>query len=254
MIVIPARYASSRYPGKPLAVLRGKDGEKTLIQRTWETGKAVAGADRVVIATDDARIADHAAAFGAEVAMTSETCRNGTERVAEAVDALSLEPEIVVNLQGDAPLTPPWFMDDLITTLREHPEADVATPVLPTDAEAYARFREDRAEGRVGATTTVMRADGMALYFSKELIPFLPDPEVHEPPVFHHVGIYAYRPDALRRYMSWPPGQLETLEGLEQLRFLEQGEPVLCVEVDARGQAFWELNNPVDVARIESVL
>ncbi len=254
VIVIPARYASSRYPGKPLVVLKGQDGAKTLIQRTWETGLAVSGVSRVVVATDDDRIADHAQGFGAEVIMTSEACRNGTERVAEAVRAMAVHPEIVINLQGDAPLTPPWFMENLIAAMRARPEVGVATPVLLTEAEAYARFREDRAQGRVGATTAVMRPDGVALYFSKELLPFLPDPAVAEPPVYHHVGIYAYRPAALQRYVDWPLGRLETLEGLEQLRFLEQGEPVLCVEVDAGGRQFWELNNPVDVARIEGVL
>ncbi len=254
VIVIPARYASSRYPGKPLVVLKGRDGEKTLIQRTWETGLAVSGVSRVVVATDDDRIAEHAKGFGAEVVMTSDTCRNGTERVAEAVRVMEVHPEIVINLQGDAPLTPPWFMENLIAAMRARPEVGVATPVLQTEAEAYARLREDRAQGRVGATTAVMRPDGVALYFSKELLPFLPDPAVSEPPVYHHVGIYAYRPAALQRYVGWPQGRLETLEGLEQLRFLEQGEPVLCVEVEARGRQFWELNNPVDVARIESVL
>lgn len=254
LVVIPARYASARYPGKPLAVLKGGDGEKTLIRRTWETGCAVDAADRVVVATDDERIRAHVEGFGGEVVMTSDACRNGTERCADAVNRMGVRPEIVVNLQGDAPLTPPWFLAELIAALRARPDIGMATPVLPTDAEAYARFREDRAAGRVGATTAVFRPDGTALYFSKELLPYLPDPEVPEPPVFHHVGVYAYRPEALERYAAWPAGALETLEGLEQLRFLENGEPVLCVEVEARGRVFWELNNPVDVARIESVL
>ncbi len=253
-ILIPARYASSRYPGKPLAILKGADGEKTLIQRTWETGTRVAGVDQVLVATDDDRIANHVRDFGGEVVMTSEQCRNGTERCADAVARLGTSPDLVVNLQGDAPLTPPWFMEDLITALSTRPDVGVATPILKTDAEAYARFREDRRNGMVGATTAVCRRDGTALYFSKELIPFLPDPETDSPPVMHHVGVYAYRPDALDRYMAWEPGPLEQLEGLEQLRFLENGEDVLCVEVDARDRVFWELNNPVDIARIESVL
>ena len=92
------------------------------------------------------------------------------------------------------------------------------------------------------------------IYFSKEVIPFVPASQVDDPPVYHHVGLYAYRPDALRRYAGWEPGRLEELEGLEQLRFIEHGERVLCVEVEARGRAFWELNDPVDVARIEAVL
>ncbi len=253
VIVIPARYASTRYPGKPLVVLRGADGDKTLIRRTWETGCRSQRAGRVVVATDDERIAGEVRRFGGEVVMTSPDCANGTERCAEAMAALG-DVDLVVNLQGDAPLTPPWFLDDLIAAMAARPEVGVATPVLRCDAETYARFREDRAAGRVGGTTAVFASDGRALYFSKEVIPYLPEPAMAEPPVWHHVGVYAYRPDALARYLTWPAGPLETNEGLEQLRFLENGEPVLCVPVEARGRSFWELNNPVDVARIESVL
>lgn len=254
LIVIPARYASSRYPGKPLVPLKGKDGTKPLIQRTWETGQGVAGSPQVVVATDDARIADTVTGFGGEVVMTGESCANGTERCADALDRMGASPDLVVNLQGDAPLTPVWFLDDLITAMAARTDVGVATPVLRCDAETYRLFREDRAAGRVGGTTAVFARDMTALYFSKEVVPYLPDPDVAAPRVFHHVGVYAYRPEALRRYMAWSEGPLETNEGLEQLRFLENGERVLCVEVEARGRVFWELNNPVDVARIESVL
>jgi 3-deoxy-manno-octulosonate cytidylyltransferase (CMP-KDO synthetase) len=255
LIAIPARYASSRYPGKPLVGLRGPDGEKTLIRRSWDAAMQVRGVDRVVIATDDARIRDHAAGFGAEVIMTSSDCQNGTERCAE-VAALLPGFDIVVNLQGDAPLTPPWFVEDLIVGLSADPEADIATPVLRCDGQAVAGFLADRRAGRVGGTTAVFGAGGRGLYFSKEVIPYTGrrygDDE--PTPVFHHVGVYAYRPAALAAYPDWPVGPLEALEGLEQLRFLENGRQVLCVEVAARGRQFWELNNPADVARIEAML
>jgi 3-deoxy-manno-octulosonate cytidylyltransferase (CMP-KDO synthetase) len=124
LIVIPARYASSRYPGKPLVELTGATGTaKTLIQRSWEAAMDVTGVDRVVVATDDARIRDAAEAFGAEVVMTSENCRNGTERCAEAAASLNDKYEIIVNLQGDAPLTPAWFIEDLVAGLRTTPWA-----------------------------------------------------------------------------------------------------------------------------------
>ena len=254
VVVIPARYASTRYPGKPLVVLKGPDGAKTLIQRSWEAARAVRGADRVVVATDDARIADCVRGFGGEVVMTSEACRNGTERCADALGELG-EVELVVNLQGDAPLTPPGFVEALIGAMGDRADIDMATPVLRCDETTWRHFREDRAEGRVGGTTAVFATDGRALYFSKEVIPFVPEGKVPDPvPVFHHVGVYAYRPGALRAYMGWPEGVLERNEGLEQLRFLENGAHVLCVEVAAEGRVFWELNNPVDVERIESVL
>ena len=250
-IVIPARYASSRYPGKPLVELAYPDGSRrSLIRMTWEAARAVSGVDAVHVATDDDRIADHCRGFGASVVMTSAGARNGTERCAEALDGI--EADLVVNLQGDAPLTPPWFVEALIAGIGA---ADMATPVLRCDRRTYDMFVEDRRAGRVGGTTAVFGRDGRALYFSKEVIPYIDPGRVPEPvPVFHHVGCYAYRPDALRRYAAWPEGELERREGLEQLRFLENGAHVACVEVDARGRVFWELNNPADVARIEAAL
>lgn len=255
LIAIPARYASTRYPGKPLVSLRGPDGDKTLIRRSWEAAMDVRGIDRVVVATDDDRIADHARAFGAEVVMTSSDARNGTERVAEVATHLP-GFDVIVNLQGDAPLTPPWFVEDLVAGLATDPQADIATPVLRCDGAALSGFRADRRAGRVGGTTAVFGQAGRALYFSKEVIPYTGrDYAADEPtPVFHHVGVYAYRPAALAAYSGWAIGPLEALEGLEQLRFLEQGRRVLCVEVEARGRKFWELNNPTDVAVLESML
>ncbi|TNC74256.1 3-deoxy-manno-octulosonate cytidylyltransferase [Rubellimicrobium roseum] len=257
LLVIPARHASTRYPGKPLALLKGATGEsKSLLRRTWEAARQVRGIARTVIATDDERIRAHALSFGAEVVMTSDRHLNGTERCAEALDLLGGDHDIVVNLQGDAPLTPPWFVEALVDALRARPDMAVATPVLRTTGAQLAALLDDRRQGRVGGTTAVFGAGHRALYFSKEVIPFTGrDFGAHEAtPVFHHVGVYAYRPDALRGYGAWPPGPLETLEGLEQLRFLEQGQPLLCVEVEARGREFWELNNPSDISRIEAMM
>lgn len=255
LIAIPARYASSRFPGKPLVKLRGSDGVKSLIQRSWEAAMSVSSADRVVVATDDGRIGDHATSFGAEVIMTSSNAQNGTERCAEVAAQIS-GYDIIVNLQGDAPLTPEWFIEDLITGLRSDPNVDIATPVLRCDGHALNSFLSDRKAGRVGGTTAVFDGQGRGLYFSKEVIPFTSKTYLaNEPtPVFHHVGAYAYRPGPISEYPSWPIGPLETLEGLEQLRFLENGKSVLCVEVQAKGRQFWELNNPSDVAIIEAML
>ena len=254
LIVIPARYASTRYPAKPLAELTGCSGAaRSLIRRAWDAAMQVSGASRVVVATDDDRIKDHAEGFGAEVVMTPESCANGTERCAAAVDVLQSDADIVVNLQGDAPLTPPWFVEDLVAAMRGAPEAAIATPVLRCDGRALNGFLADRKAGRVGGTTAVFDGQMRALYFSKEVIPFTSETfaDDAQTPVFHHVGVYAYRPDALRRYPMWDAGPLEQLEGLEQLRFMEQGHHVQCVEVQARGRQFWELNNPEDVPRIQ---
>jgi len=257
LVVIPARYASSRYPGKPLAMLRGAGGaSRSLIERSWHAACAVDGVDRVVVATDDDRIRDAATGFGAEVVMTSAACVNGTERCAAAHEALGGDFDIVVNLQGDAPLTPPWFIQELVEGLAADPVAKVATPVLRCDGQALNGFIEDRRAGRVGGTTAVFGKYSHALYFSKEVIPFTPRAYASDEPtpVFHHVGAYAYRASALSDYAQRRPGPLEELEGLEQLRFLEHDIAILCVQVAARGRQFWELNNPEDIPRIERMM
>jgi 3-deoxy-manno-octulosonate cytidylyltransferase (CMP-KDO synthetase) len=253
-ILIPARYASTRFPGKPLANLTLPDGhQKSLIRLTWEAAQRVPGIDAVHVLTDDSRIQEAAHAFGASVLMTSPDCRNGTERCAEVVERVAAD--ILVNLQGDAPLTPPWFIEALVAAMQNDRSIQAATPVLRLDATGYARFSEDRRHGRVGGTTAVFDRQRDALYFSKEIIPWIAaDVAKHAPPVWHHVGVYAYTPDALDTYRSWPEGALERLEGLEQLRFLENSQKIRCVEVDARGRPFWELNNPEDIPRIEAAL
>lgn len=253
-IVIPARYASTRFPAKPLSPLRGAGGEaKPLIRRSWEAAIAVPGVDHVIVATDDARIADAAAAFGATVAMTPESCANGTERCATALADLPDDVGIVVNLQGDAPLTPPEMVTGLIARLRSG-DAAVATPALRCTPDLYRRLVTDSREGRVGGTTVVLSAAGNALYFSKRVIPYVPEDRVDEAglPVFLHVGVYGYTRAALAAYAALPVCSLETLEGLEQLRFLDAGHPVAVVEAAAAD--LWELNNPSDTAVIEAML
>jgi 3-deoxy-manno-octulosonate cytidylyltransferase (CMP-KDO synthetase) len=256
VVIIPARYASTRYPGKPLAGLRLPDGRsKPLIQLSWEAATQVKGVDAVYVATDDDRIAEAARGFGAAVLMTSTSCENGTARCAEALSKFGTTPDLVINFQGDAPLTPPWFVEDLIAAMRADTSIGMATPVLRCDRQTYDNLTEDRRNGRVGGTTAVFDKDMRALYFSKEVLPFIDAGKLPDPiPVFHHVGIYAYRPEALRAYAATPVSQLETLEGLEQLRFLYNGTAVRCVEVQARGRVFWELNNPSDIPRIEAAL
>ena len=255
--MIPARFASSRFPGKPLELLRGSTGKaKSLVQRTWEAASAARGVDRVVVASDDIRIRDTVEEFNGECIMTSPACRNGTERCAEVLGLFGNAFEIVVNVQGDAPLTAPWFIEDIVDALYENEAFGIATPVIRCDGSSLNGFMADRNSGRVGGTTVVFDREGRALYFSKEVIPWTGlsfDPE--EPtPVFHHVGLYAYTASSLAGYPRLRPGYLEELEGLEQLRFLENGESILCVEVDPRGRVFWEVNNPEDIAKVEQML
>lgn len=256
-IVIPARYASTRYPGKPLVGLRGGDGvTKPLIQRSWEAAMAVPHAARVIVATDDDRIADAARSFGATVAMTPAACANGTERCAAALDAVGDGIDVIVNLQGDAPLTPAPFLTALVDALAAEPETQVATPVLRADAVLHRRLLDDQRQGRVGGTTAVADASGHALYFSKAVIPHMADDRIGDPalPLRFHVGVYAYRRAALLAYAAMPLSPLEDVEGLEQLRFLSGGTKVRLVDVAAPGHDIWELNNPSDVPVIERAL
>ena len=255
-ILIPARFASSRYPGKPLVELRGPSGlAKPLIQRSHEAALRVAGAASVHVVTDDLRIADQAAAFGAAVIMTSPECRNGTERCAEALQHLD-DTDLVVNLQGDALLTPPGFVEALIEHMRGAAEAQVSTPAMRMRSGEVRALQAEEAAGRVGGTCVVAGADGRALYFSKRLIPHLPDGALDSEmsPVRLHVGVYAYRPEALAAYAATPVSELEALEGLEQLRFLVAGLPIDVVEVETPPFALRELNNPEDVEAIEAAL
>jgi 3-deoxy-manno-octulosonate cytidylyltransferase (CMP-KDO synthetase) len=256
VILIPARYASSRYPGKPLVQLRGSGGmAKPLILRSVEAARRVQGVAGVFVVTDDERIANACTGAGVGVIMTSPECRNGTERCAEALAQLH-DPDLVINFQGDALLTPPNFVEALIRRMSEDREASVATPAMRLRADEVRALQAEEAAGRGGGTTVVTDAQGRALYFSKRLIPHLPAGALEAPlsPVRLHVGVYAYRPSALDLYMSTPVSELETLEGLEQLRFLVAGVPVAVVDVETPAFALRELNNPEDVAPIEQAL
>lgn len=255
-IVIPARFASQRFPGKPLAPLVGAKGlAKPLIRRSWEAACEVPGASAVFVATDDETIAATVRSFGGKVVMTSPDCRNGTERCADALERLGAEFDIIVNLQGDAPLTPGVVVTELVAALAEDADAAMATAGLRCSPGTYAHLVNDQSAGRVGGTTVVVNTRGHALYFSKRVIPYVPTDlaDRHEA-VRLHLGLYAYRPEALRAYAATPPSPLEALEGLEQLRFLEGDRHIRLVSFDPIGWDCIELNNPEDVPAIEAVL
>ena len=255
-IVIPARYESTRFPGKPLAGLSGVTGiAKPLIQRSWEAASGVCDPARIWVATDDDRIAEAVRTFGGQVLMTSSDCRNGTERCAEAAAQIPDCPDIIVNLQGDAPLTPSSVIETLASALDGEPAAAMATPAVRCSPSSYDHLKADSEAGRVGGTTVVFNRSNQALYFSKRLLPHLPEgtpsPHMH---VHLHLGLYAYRRSALASYAAAPPSELELLEGLEQLRFLDQGQLVKILPLDSVGWDCIELNNPSDVPAIEAVL
>lgn len=256
VILIPARYQSSRFPGKPLVPLKGATGlAKPLIQRSVEAARRVRGISGVFVTTDDQRIANACADFGVGVIMTSPDCRNGTERCAEAIASLH-EPELIINFQGDALLTPPSYVEALIDRMAFDQAAAVVTPAMRLTSDEVRSLQREEAAGRVGGTSVVTDDADKALYFSKRLLPHLPAGALDGmmSPVRLHVGVYAYRPESLTRYVATPVNELETLEGLEQLRFLAAGVPVSVVEVETPAFALRELNNPEDVEPIEKAL
>jgi 3-deoxy-manno-octulosonate cytidylyltransferase (CMP-KDO synthetase) len=212
--VIPARYASTRFPGKPLADLGGKP----MVVRVCERARA-SGADPVCVATDDARIADAVRAHGFEARMTRAEHASGTDRIAEAAAQLGLADEaIVVNVQGDEPLIAPQLIARVAAALERNPQASVATACHPIhDAAEFANPNVVKA---------VLNAKGEALYFSRAGIPH---PRSGAPQALRHVGIYAYRAGFLKRYASLAPSPLEVAEQLEQLRVLWHGYRIATV-------------------------
>jgi 3-deoxy-manno-octulosonate cytidylyltransferase (CMP-KDO synthetase) len=255
-IVIPTRYASTRFPAKALAQIRGKDGtSRTLVEWCHEAARGVQRLTKIYVATDDERIADAVSSFGGEALMTPVSCANGTERIAACLDRLP-ETELFINLQGDALLTPPAYVEALIAHMEAHPEAQVGTVAVRSTGETYRHLAEDAAQGRVGGTTVVLDSAGNALYFSKRILPFLPagvEPDDARP-VLLHLGLYAYRRDALRHYGQSDTTMLETVEGLEQLRFLVHGIPVSVLVLPPPESPIVEVNNPSDVPIVEEIL
>lgn len=251
IIVIPARYGSSRFPGKPLAPIMGR----SLLERVWRIGKAVEGVSRVVVATDDARIVEHVISFGGEAVMTSETCTNGSERAYEAVQNLGSKADVIVNLQGDAVLMPPWVIGALVKAMKGDPSVRIATPAVRLNGEQYKSMSAMKGAGIVSGTTVTFAKNGDALYFSKGIIPFVRTaPASGEIPIFQHIGVYAYRADALKTYIDLPHGMFEEVEQLEQLRALENGMPIRVVQVSLHGRTMWSVDNPQDVARVEEII
>lgn len=259
LIIIPARLASTRFPAKPLAMLTGADGvQRPALHYTWKAGLAAAQAlgsqTQCVIATDDQTIADLATAENMAVVMTPASCANGTERCAAALAVLGEEPDIIVNLQGDAPLTPSAMVAAVVARLESDPGLAMATAAVPASPAVLAHLQVDAAAGRVGGTTVVCSSDGRALYFSKSIVPHVSPGTTPIESVFLHIGLYAYRPAALADYAARAPAPLELQEGLEQLRFLDAGLPVGVAICATPGWEMIELNNPGDIALIEPEL
>lgn len=256
-IIIPARYGSTRFPGKPLAELAGR----SVLAHVFDLSKQAAlGTDTSVhIATDDDRIEAEALRLGAPVLRTSPECKTGTDRVMQAASLLDARPDFVVNMQGDAPLTPPDFLSAIIAAAARS-DADIVTPVVQLDWDELDTLRVSKRDTPFSGTTATLDAAGKALWFSKNIIPAIrkeSDLRQSAPlsPVFRHIGLYGYKLSSLERYAALPAGVYEELEGLEQLRALENGMSIQCVKVDYKGRpAMTGIDSPEDLARAERLL
>ena len=234
--IIPARYASTRLPGKPLALIAGVP----MIRHVYERTCRAAGVSRTLVATDDERIAAVVREFGGELIMTG-THATGTDRLAEV--ARGLDAEIVVNVQGDLPLLDPAALTACVAALRGRPELEMTSLMTPIRDEA--EFRNPN------VVKVVIGADGCALYFSRSPLPFWRGGRDGAPLGFRHIGLYAYRRDALLALAAAPRSALECAEELEQLRALERGMRIRMVEVDS---ALPEVDTAEDLERVRSLV
>ncbi len=240
--IIPARYGSVRFPGKPLIDLKGK----TLVQRVWEAATAAKTLDRVIVATDDERIASHCENIGAEYIITSSDLPTGTDRVAAAYTILNIQANTILNIQGDEPLLNPMLVDQLVLAL-ENSSADVATPIkkITSNEELF----------NPTIVKVALRNDYTALYFSRSTIPYFrgidQDMWLSHYQYWKHIGLYAYRPEVLQRFVELPQSPLEIAESLEQLRLFTDGAIFQCVETDCELIA---VDTPEDAERVQLFL
>jgi 3-deoxy-manno-octulosonate cytidylyltransferase (CMP-KDO synthetase) len=236
IIVIPARYGATRFPGKSLARINGRP----MIQWVWEAASKSRLTEQVVVATDDDRIADVAAKFGADVIMTKKSHRSGTDRIAEVAD--KIPAQLYINVQGDEPLLSPGAVDDLIRGMMESPRVPIGTLAHRIEKESEWLSPE--------VVKVTVNRHGEALYFSRSPLPFQRTFDV-KAKLLRHVGIYAFRARALATFVSLKPSGLELAESLEQLRALEYGLTIQVIETKYRCLG---VDTPADLARVESAL
>jgi 3-deoxy-manno-octulosonate cytidylyltransferase (CMP-KDO synthetase) len=271
LIVIPARLGSTRFPDKPLAMINGRS------MLSWVTGLAEKARELylsdhastddakskklvdIVVSTEHERVMQHATDIGVRAVITSEACVTGSDRAWATCQALNQSYDAVINLQGDAPLTPPHFITEVIRLLNS-PDVQVATPAIKLTWEELDSLRQNKTTTPFSGTTVIINKSGRALWFSKNIIPALrSETQLRSTsplsPVLRHVGIYGFRPAVLEKFAGLPQGTYETHEGLEQLRLLENDIPIHVAIVDHRGQpCFTGVDSPEDIGRVEALL
>lgn len=255
LLIIPARYGSTRLPGKPLLKLAGR----SVLERVLANANAAAstGGLKVIVATDHERIADHARALGAEVVMTDPALASGTERAHAAVEMQATPPKRIISLHGDAPFISSQIITKIAEVLRST-DVQVATPVYQLDWERLDRLRAHKRSAAFSGTTCVRDRDGKALWFSKAILPAMRNEDAlrrdRMSPVWQHLGLYGYTRAALDWFISSSMGEYEKLEGLEQLRFLENDWPIMTVPVDPPSHSLSGIDTAEDLALAEEAV
>ena len=259
VIIIPARYGSTRFPGKPLHVISGK----SLLQRVCETATVVANKLKnveVYVATDDQKIFDHATKLNIKVILTDPTCPTGSDRVLKAVSILQDIPDFVVNFQGDAVLTPPHVLEALIHTAENNNADMVVTPAVQLNWEKLDQFRARKHKSPFSGTSVVFNSNYFAHWFSKNIIPAIRNENdlrkaSNLSPVYRHIGIYGYSVPILKKFVAALMSEHEKLEGLEQLRFLENNIPIkITVVKDYVYSSMSGIDSPEDAINAENLI
>lgn len=258
-IIIPARYASTRFPGKPLALL----GDKPMIQHVYDKAVAAVAGDpdvKIAVATDDARIEAYCQKHGITAVMTPATCRTGSDRVIEAADKMGLmSDDIVINLQGDVPLLHVDILKAVLEEFWNHPATKVATPVKRLRWAELDALREAKKTTPFSGTTVAVSTQNRALWFSKNIIPAIRNEENLRKqstfsPVYQHIGLYGYQVSILERFTNMSEGTYEALEGLEQLRFIENYIPIQCIDIHPDLPIHHGIDSPEDLERAKKIL
>ncbi len=255
-IIIPARYGSTRFPGKPLTMIGGQ----TMLSRVVDVARKAAkdiNQVTIAVATEDERILKHAEELGVSAVMTSDSCATGSDRVLEAIEKIAPDTDFVLGLQGDAPFTPSSALVQMTEAAQSNPTIGVVTPVINLRWSELDKLREQKNMTPFSGTTAIIDTHGKALWFSKNILPAIRKENRAEEfsPVHQHIGLYGYRVATLKKFVSLPQGHYEKLEGLEQLRLLENGIDIQTVKLDVPvGLAQAGIDSPEDVTRAEKML
>jgi 3-deoxy-manno-octulosonate cytidylyltransferase (CMP-KDO synthetase) len=258
-IIIPARYGSTRFPGKPLALIGGR----SMLSRVVDVARSAAENFEnisIYVTTDDERIAAHAAEIGVECLMTPPECPSGSDRCLAAAKQLPQMPDFILNLQGDAPFTLPEAITALLEKFQTAPSTAVVTPVHALRWDALDHLRESKKTTPFSGTCAILDNNNRAIWFSKNILPAIRKEsqmrgESAFSPVYQHIGLYGFSSAALEKFCALPQSHYEQLEGLEQLRLIENGIPIACVPIEIKDGAMpYGIDTPEDLVRAETLL